>query len=284
MPEAENTNTIQQEENAATTETATESEDATQTQSEGSTEQTTEGASTEGSQTSASGEKTKAPWFQKRIDQLTAEKWEERRKADNLQKTNETLLAQLAESRKTGAAPTTAEQTNTQTPPTTPAQPALTKQDNEKLSEAEIDARASRKADQIAKEREFTAACNNTYAAGKDEFDDFDRTLNTFSMFGGIPNTVLDVVTDMPKGHAILYTLGKNPDLIEKLVNMSPTKQALELARLEASVSKPASKQVSSAPAPVKPIDGSGGRAEVDPEKMSMQDYVAWREKTARKR
>jgi len=233
-------------------------------------------------------DKTKNTWVQRRIDALTAEKHQERREKEALKAQTETLLAELAEMRKAGVQPQ--QQTNTapQDPnATNPApQPVKPAQVEKTISEAEIEARALAKADEIARIRAFNKACNDTYSAGKEEFDDFDRTINTFNIFSdnkGVPTSILDIITEMPKGHAVLYNLGKDPDLIEKIVRMPPAKQALELARLEANVNKPASRAVSSAPAPVKPIDGSG-RAEPDPEKMSMEDYVKWREKTARKR
>lgn len=219
-------------------------------------------------------DKPRPAWFQKRIDALTAEKHQERREKEAAKAQAAALLEQLAEARKPSAAATSADPA---------AQAAASSKPEISLSEAEIEARATAKADEIARVRAFTKACNDTYNAGKDEFDDFDRTINTFSMFNGIPNSVLDIVTDMPKGHAVLYALGKDPDLIEKVVKMSPAKQALELARLEAGLNKPVAKAISNAPAPVKPLDGSG-RSEEDPSKMSMEDFVAWRAKTARKR
>lgn len=219
-------------------------------------------------------EKPKRDWAQKRIDALTAEKHQERREKEALKQQTEALLAQLAEARKTGSP--TADQTATNTA-------AQQQNKSVNLSEAEIEARALTKADEIARQRAFTTACNHTYEAGKEEFDDFDRTINTFTMFGGIPTAVLDIVTEMPKGHSVLYALGKDPDLIEKITKLPPAKQALELARLENNLSKPVAKAISGAPAPVKPIDGAG-RAEEDPSRMSMDEYVAWREKTARKK
>lgn len=216
----------------------------------------------------------RTPWFQRRIDQLTAEKWEERRTAENLRKQTTDLLAQLAEARKNPiVSPVTLPAEGTPPPannaPTSPHQG---------LSEAEINAMAEKRADEIARQRAFNKSCNEVAEAGKDEYPDFDRALGTFQMLGGIPTALLEVITEMPNAHKILYSLGKDPDLAERVVKMSPGKQALELARLENSVTKPTPRAISAAPPPVRPID-TNSRASDDPEKMSMEDFVKFREK-----
>ena len=222
----------------------------------------------------AEGEK-KTHWAHRRIDALTAEKWEERRKADALAKSNEALLAELAELRKTGGKPAD---------PAAPVVPEQPKVDQAKLSEAEIEARANKLADEKAAQRAFDKACNETYMQGKEEYADFDRALGTFQMLGGIPRSLMELTSEMPAvGHKILYKLGKDPDLAEKIVKLPATKQAMELARMEAEFNKPVSAKVSKAKEPIEPITGSSN-SDADPEKMSMSDYVKWRSATARKR
>lgn len=223
----------------------------------------------------------KTPWFQRRIDQLTAEKWEERRTADNLRKQTSDLLTQLAEARKAGQvapiaisspAPSTP---SVNIPPTMPSVPMT-----QNLSEAEINAMAEKRAEEISRQRSFNKACNDIADAGKGEFGDFDQKLRTFAMLGGMPTPLMETITEMPNAHKILYNLGSDPDLAERVLKMAPVKQALELARLENSLGKSPARQVSSAPPPVQPID-TGSRATDDPEKMSMEDFVKWREKNA---
>ena len=247
-----------------------------------SAEGTTEGG--EGAaETNADGTK-RTPWFQRRIDQLTAEKWEERRTAESLRKQTAELLAQLAEARKTAQSDTAGlPVTNPATTPTdtpqasSPATPKPAPRP-QSMSDAEINALAERRAEEIACQRTFNKVCNDVAEAGKDEYPDFDQSLRTFQMLGGIPTGLLETITEMPNAHKILYSLGKDPDLAERVVKMSPGKQALELARMESSLGKPVTKAVSSAPPPVRPIDATS-RAVDDPEKMSMDEFVKWREK-----
>lgn len=252
-------------------------------QSSGQTNQSTEG-NTSGDQGGDSGSagdqgdaNKKTPWFQRRIDALTAEKWEERREKENLKRQTEALLTQLAEMRKGNTSSTAANTSATATtPPATQTTPTVTS--TPALTEAEIDARANAKADEMVRKKAFDKACNDIAEAGKDEYDDFEKSLRTFQMVGGLPTALLETITEMPNAHKILYNLGKDADLTERVVKMGASRAALELARIEANMSKPVSRAVSSAPAPVKPVDGSS-RANEDPEKMSTEEWISWRNK-----
>lgn len=222
-----------------------------------------------------SASEKKAPWFQRRIDQLTAEKWEERRAAESARKQTADLLAEMATLRSASvdkpSTPTAAVEAATPTP----SRPVST---GREVSEAEINARAEQRAEQISREKAFNKACNDIAAAGKEEYGDFDMSLKTFQMLGGIPTQLLDTITEMPNAHKVLYSIGKDPDLAERIVKMPVAKQALELARLEANLSKTTPREVSKAPPPVRTIEATP-RAVQDMEKMSMEDFIAAREK-----
>lgn len=239
---------------------------------------TQQGSSNQGGQQQVSEADKKQPWFQKRIDALTAEKWEERRKAEGLQRQTEALLSQLAEMRKNpSVSPSVTPNGAQQGAITQPQQPAVT-QTQPAVTEAEIEARANSKAEILMRERAFTKACNDVYEAGKNDYDDFDKSLRTFNMVGGLPTPLLETITEMPNAHKVLYALGKDAELTERVVKMPLTKAAMELARIESNLAKPVVRQVSSAPNPVRPLDSSG-RVNEDPETMSMQEFVNYREK-----
>ena len=181
------------------------------------------------------------PWFQERIDQLTREKYDERRRA-------EALEARLAD---TLADPDK-------------ARPA-----------ADVDTLAAKKAEEIVKARQFDDKCNEVYSSGKTEFQDFDDTLANFKMLGGLPAPLLDAVTQLPDAHKVLYALGKDMDEAARILNLAPVPMAVALAKLSMSPAK--AKPVSNAPSPIRPIDGTP-KGEKDPEKMSMDEWVKWRE------
>lgn len=226
--------------------------------------------------------KEKAPWFQKRIDQLTWEKNEERRSRAAVEEQNRVLLAQLEASRTIQQPVTQTPSPNVQSPastatPQAPVKPVVN------MSEAEIEARALVKARQIAEKSAFDKACNTIAMQGKEAYNDFDGALKTFEMLGGIPQPLLEAITDMPNAHKVLYALGKDPELADRIVKMPVAKMGMELARVETAVNKPAVKQVSAARTPITPIDTTAVGGD-DPDKMSTAQWIQWREKTKKTR
>jgi hypothetical protein len=185
----------------------------------------------------------KSDWVQRRIDQLTREKHEAHRRAEE------------AEAR--------ARQFETHQPTETPSG---------SVPRAEIEKAAA----QLIKQREFDSACNSVFEAGKKEFPDFDSSLKTFQMLGGAPVEFLEAVTSLDNGHKVLHHLGANPEAAERLLGMSPLKMALELARLETTLNQ--AKPVSKAPAPITPVGGKASPVEPD-EFKSTAEYIAWRKK-----
>lgn len=232
------------------------------------------------------GQPTTPKWVQRRIDKLTAEKHEARRETENAKQQAEALLASLAELRAAaatgGAAPVPGQAPVTPVPGQQPAGPAALQPLS--MNEAEIEARATAKANEIARVNAFNKACNDIADAGKTEFKDFDAALNNFTLLGGIPSQMLSTLTEMPNAHKVLYAVGKDPELIEKLGKLPPMKMAMELARIEQNIDRPANPlPISGAPRPITPID-TGGRAGEDPDRMDTKAWLEWREKTKKTR
>lgn len=190
-------------------------------------------------------EKPKNDWVQRRIDQLTREKHEEKRQ-------REALEAQLQQYR----------------------QPAETTQQPNQRQMSADDVRAEAK--RLIQQEKFDDACNKIFDAGKSEFaGDWDSSLKTFQMLGGATPDFLEAVTSMDNGHKVLHHLGQNPEVAERLLSLPPLRMALELARLETTVSQAKPKPVSNAPAPINPIGGRS--APVEPEEFaSAAEQIAW--------
>jgi len=94
-----------------------------------------------------------------------------------------------------------------------------------------------------------------------------------------ISNPALSISKDMAAlfmetdtGPAIAYHLGKNPDKAAKISRMNPRRMALAIGRLETEVSSP-KPQSTNAPQPPNPVGGQ--QPNVDPTKMSTDDWVA---------
>ncbi|MBU9403765.1 hypothetical protein KTE13_28880 [Burkholderia multivorans] len=189
-------------------------------------------------------EKPKNDWVQRRIDQLTREKHEEKRQ-------REALEARLRE-----------------------LQPDATTTTAQQMTADQIRAEAAR----LVAQEKFDAACNKVFDAGKTEFPDWDASLRTFQMLGGASPEFLEAVTSMDAGHKVLHHLGQNPEEAERLLSLPPLRMALELARLETTVAQAKPAPVSKAPAPISPVGGKS--APVEPEEFATTaDYVAWRKR-----
>lgn len=77
----------------------------------------------------------------------------------------------------------------------------------------------------------------------------------------------------------VMVYLTKNPDEVDRIVKLSPARQAAEIGKIESKLSVVEKVKPSSAPAPIKPVGSRGGMASGDPEKMSMEQYEAMRAK-----
>lgn len=96
---------------------------------------------------------------------------------------------------------------------------------------------------------------------------------------------MVDVVADAEKGPEVLYYLGKNPDIADRLSSMSPLNMAMEIGRIEAKLaSTPKGSSVSKAPPPTPKIEAVSPALDVkasDPESdsLSTKEWVAKRNK-----
>jgi len=223
--------------------------------------QSTEGqeteSKTEGQDTDGQGKKEK-PWFQKRIDDLTKDKWDARREKEAAEARARELEAQL-EILKAGKKDGDPEVKN------------LTDKDIERLAE--------QKAEEKVRVEAFNKACNDVYEAGKAAYNDFEDVLKNYRDIGGLTPGLIEAALETGEGHKVLYELGKDRDLAYKIMKMSPVKMGVEVSKVAAKVSQPPKPApVSKAPAPIKPVKGAAN-AEPDPEKMSTAEWMEWREK-----
>ena len=92
-----------------------------------------------------------------------------------------------------------------------------------------------------------------------------------------------ELVRDSDNPAELSYYLGRHPEELDKLSEMTPGQAARYIGKLEAKIDTatptPAGKKTSDAPAPPTPIKGaqSSKVSTKDPEKMTMAEYAAWR-------
>jgi len=93
--------------------------------------------------------------------------------------------------------------------------------------------------------------------------------------FIGLPAGAANAIVEMDN-HKVLIHLQENPEEIEKLEGMSDFRQAVEIGKLEAKLSAPASVKKSKAPEPITTIGGKKSSGVSYTENMSDTDYDKW--------
>lgn len=180
-----------------------------------------------------------------RISELVAQRHAERRRAEAAEaRANlaEELLSQLG----TGPAP----QPGTSAPNAPVPSPALTQGD--------LDVLVNQRAAQLA----FDQQCNEVVRQGNAAKPDFSTALTSLRTLAGgtLPRSVAEAAIATGKAVDVIYTLGKDPLLADKVLSLPPVQQAVELASLAAKLGAPApSPEISRVPAPITPQVGSGG-------------------------
>lgn len=198
----------------------------------GSTEATAE-QTQEQTNESAEDKAKREPWFQKRIGELTREKYEARNKAEQAAQEAQLLRDRLAQLQQ--GDPDTQQPANTQE--------AIRKE-----------------AAKLVAEQSFNDSCNRVYSEGVKEFKDFPQAVQNLQMIG-VSREFLELATTSDASAKLLHHLGstENMDEAARIAALPPVQMARELTRLEFKLAQtPAPPPVSKAPAPVKPISASG--------------------------
>lgn len=140
-----------------------------------------------------------------------------------------------------------------------------TRQERERLSRADADKTTAQRLRESMK-------------AVRGEAPDFDDVVA--SVFEpDFPNskTMADFVEESDQPARMLYWLGNNPDEAARISQLSPIRQAKELAKVEANLAAPSPQQKRpGAPPPPKIVTGAGV-GEKDPAKMTMEEYAKHR-------
>jgi hypothetical protein len=93
-----------------------------------------------------------------------------------------------------------------------------------------------------------------------------------------VSQAMAEAITDSPDGPAVLYYLGKNPDIASMIAGLPPQSAAREIGKIEAKLTTQAA-STSKAPPPAKKIDGVDPAIEKNPDDMSIEEWTRWREK-----
>lgn len=215
-------------------------------------------------QTSQKEEGREPPaWALRRIGALTAKSHEAERKAQAAEGEAARYRALVEQMRKESG-----------------SEPAL--QQEQAQNPQDIEALVEQRATQKAQQEQIQARGKSVATVGETEFPDWGAAVQTLDALG-ISNEQVSALLGMDDAHKVIYNLGKNPEEAARILSLPAVQQGRELERLALKASQPAAKAVSRAPAPITPVD-SNVSGEVDPSKMSMDEWVKWREKTAKTR
>lgn len=168
----------------------------------------------------------------------------------------------------------------------------------EEWEEAITDYKAEKKAEErirTEKEKELQAAKERQAAEVRREFEqkesafrtqahDYDliageavAAMNELALSGQNIVPLRDAVMQFDNPPAMIYELGKDPELIQSLVSMEPLKAMRELVKLEIAMESKAMSVPPKAPEPIRPLGGKGG---VKPlHERSGKDVLDWARK-----
>lgn len=225
----------------------------------------------------AEARKPRKPGLQKRIDELTAEKYSSKSEIERLNRE----LEQLRQSQQAPQAPV---QQQAEREPTledfdydaAAFARELARREARKIIEDERKAQAELEAKQ--KQEEGKRRFDKAQATFQQEHPDYVQTAyNPLASY--YPPDMVEAIYESDVGPQLAYELGKNLEATEKLLSMSLAQRAREIGRIEARLqAKPTAqaRTVTQAPAPVSTLSPSAP-VNVAMDDMSMDEYAAKR-------
>lgn len=222
----------------------------------------------------------KSKGVQKRIDELVRQREEERARADRL----EAAIMQQMQQRHPQEQPAPAPQFP-DAPPIPPDrymydtdteyQQAVAQYQQENLAFVQgqiyrVQQEAQGQYQQQQRQQQIAQGLQGLVAKGAAAHPDFQSV-------AFVPRGLEDVFVASENGAEIAYHLGKNPAELQRITALSPVQAAYEIAKLDAKLSAP-KPAATKAPAPINPVGGNTP-AEKDPDKMTIEEWMAWRQK-----
>lgn len=115
------------------------------------------------------------------------------------------------------------------------------------------------------------ASREREYAKANPDYINAAQELASFVRF---PNETVEAIGYSEQGPALVHYLANHLDEADRISRLPPHLAALQLGRIEKDLVKP--KPVSKAPPPAPKVDG-GAAVNKDPERMTTEEWVAWR-------
>ena len=223
-------------------------------------------------------------WATKRFGELTAQREEAKRVADDARREAE-FYKQLALERSSATAqPAAAAAPTTIEPQGPPLLENFTDYTDYMKALANYQVKEAFKDVQVQSQQATTQQDRQTKF--KTAAVEFKKTTPDFEVVITSPSfrqtaAVIEAIYHSTKGPQLAYYLAKNPDVTNRLNTLSPFEVALEIGRLEERLTPPQPKVISSTPAPLQNLSGTNAAPEKDlatiASKGTMDDYAAAR-------
>lgn len=110
--------------------------------------------------------------------------------------------------------------------------------------------------------------------AARQRYADFDAV--AYAQDVPITEVMSEIIATSDVGADVAYHLGQNKALAAQIARMNPVEAARAIGRIEVSLQLPKPRTETKAPPPISPVRG-GASAIPNPDKMSMQEYIAAR-------
>ena len=125
-----------------------------------------------------------------------------------------------------------------------------------------------------AERRQISQAWEQRVEAAADAYDDFEEVALAPDL--PVSGVMAEAIQRAEKGADVLYYLGKNREVAAQIARLDPLSAAIRIGEIAATLARPAPKKATNAPPPISPV---GARASVskDPDKMSTDEWLKWR-------
>ena len=204
---------------------------------------TTESAPVENESQSTEAEKP-TDNFQARINKVTADKYAEKRRADELER----RIKELESKPKAEVKKPTLEAHDYDEEAYNSANVSYQVQ-QELAKEREAQNSQTRQAQEQREMNEFNERINKL---GKEDFADKANAVPV------LPEGVADALVQSENGAELIYHLGEHLDVADSIANMTPARAMMELGRISANMSVTKKIKTSAAPDPIETLNSSG--------------------------
>ena len=142
----------------------------------------------------------------------------------------------------------------------------------------DVDSYVKQEAAKLVAEEKFNDSCNRIYDSGKKAFNDFDEAVSNLGLVGLNSKEFFELAASSDDGAKLINHLGHDLEEAARFSEMTPVQMARELTKLEFKLNQKSVKPVSNAPSPISPVGGSkGGSKSV--EEMSDAEFAKMRRK-----